>query len=108
MAGIVTIKDIELGAPQLINVSATAAQLLPSRLGKTFRKSFYLVPLTAGVLVTIVPSEGSVVANTGYVLSQYQPFLDVRSEGYKPYQGEWKVVASGNGQVALVEQVDPQ
>lgn len=106
MTGTVTHQEIKLGVPSIVSVSATSQELLPSRLGRSHRKTFYIVPLTAGVIVTISPTETPAVATQGYVLSQYQPYLDVRSQGYDPYQGAWQVVASGNGSIAVVEVVD--
>jgi hypothetical protein len=103
---LVTFEDIQLGTPRIVDVSATAAQLSASRLGASARKIFYIVPLTAGVIVTISPVEQTATALKGFVLTQYQPYIEARSAGYEPYQGAWQVVASGAGQISVVEVFD--
>lgn len=103
---IVTLADIENNNVQLINVSGTQAELSPTRLGRTRRTVFYVCPITAGVTVTLVPTDGTAVVNTGFVLAANQPFIEVLSDEFVPYQGQWKVVASGAGQVAFVERVE--
>lgn len=101
---IVTQSEIELSTPQTVAVTATAKILSYSRLGRTRRTSICITPLTAGVTVTVVEGEiDQCVANAGYVLQQYQPFLDSDQSGAKCWQGAVCVVASGAGNISVSE-----
>lgn len=104
MASPVTLSEIELSTPQLLAVSGTQTTLSASRLGKSRRTFLSIIPLTAGVEVTISFGEQDAIINAGLVLKQSQPFiqsLDVNERGV--YQGEIKAIASNIGQVAFVE-----
>lgn len=99
----VTDAEIELSTPRTVSVSTTSTELSPTRLGRTRRTSFLIVPLTAGVTVTITKGEQDAVANQGYVLTQNQPYVEATSEGFLCYQGALQVVASSAGSVSIVE-----
>jgi hypothetical protein len=96
--------DIEPTNPQLLAVSATASTLSPTRIGRTKRSFFSVIPVTSGVTVTIVFGDSVAEVEKGIVLIQNQPFsqsLDINGRGV--YQGTIQAIASGNGDVAFVE-----
>lgn len=112
MAYIVQNEDIENTTPQLLSVSGTASTLSNTRLGRARRTFFSIIPITAGVTVTIVLGDSAPVATQGIVLIQNQPFsqsLDNDNLG-EPckgvFQGTIQAIASGAGQVAFVEIFD--
>ena len=102
----VTDNDIESSTPSTISVSATASTLSATRLGKSPRSFFSIIPLTVGVTVTVTFGDAPAIANAGLVLGQNQPYLEVKSDEFMPYQGTINIVASGNGSVALLERYD--
>lgn len=103
MAHIVTYDEIDLSSPRTVSVSATSTTVSTSRLNLPRRTSFFLVPLTAGVTVTVTKGDGAAVANAGIVLIQNQAYLESDSEGFLCWQGAIQAIASGNGSVAVVE-----
>lgn len=97
-------REIELTQPQLITVGATAVTLTPTRLGRARRSFLSIVPVTVGVTVTLVFGDTTPALNTGLPIEAKQPFiqsLDVNKKGV--YQGPIQAIATGPGQVALVE-----
>lgn len=108
MSRLVELSDIEPSTPQTVTVGATAVTLSEKRLGKTKRSFFSIVPITAGVTVTIVFGEGTAAVNAGLPLQAGQPFiqsLDINGRGV--YQGDIQAIASGPGSVAFVEIFEP-
>ena len=104
MAIPVELSDIENTSPQLLSVSGTASTLSQTRLGKAKRSFFSIIPITAGVTVTVVLGDSSPAVTQGIVLIQNQPFvqsLDINGKGV--YQGPIQAIASGAGSVAFVE-----
>jgi len=96
--------DIENTSPQLLSVSGTASVVSPTRLGKAKRSFFSLIPITAGVTVTLVLGDSAPAVNQGIVLIQNQFFLQsLDTNGKGVYQGNIQAIASGAGQVAVVE-----
>lgn len=106
MASLVTYEEIENASPRSVSVSATETQLAPSRLGQPRRKSFFIVPLTAAVTVTVTKGDAAAVAGEGYVLEKGQPMVEADGPNFDCYQGQLRVVATGNGSVAIVEVFD--
>lgn len=102
----VTEQEIDPVTPQLVTVGASEVVLSPSRLGRSHRIFFSLVPITPGVTATLCFGEGAAAANMGVPLNPNQPFVDCAGDSYMPYQGALKVVASGAGQVAFVERFE--
>lgn len=104
----VQLSEIENTAPQLLSVSGTASVLSATRLGRARRVFFSVIPITAGVTVTIVLGGSTPAVNQGIPLIQNQPFsqcLDVNGRGV--FQGEIQAIASGAGQVAFTEIFEP-
>ena len=97
-------QDIERTTPQLLTVDVNPVTLSATRLGLTKRSFFSIIPITAGVTVTIVFGDSVPVADQGIVLVKNQVFsqsLDTNGAGV--FQGTIQAIASGAGQVALVE-----
>ena len=109
MAYTVQDRDIELTTPQLVTVDVTEATLSASRLGLSMRSFFSIVPITAGVTVTVTFGDAPATANQGLPLIQSQPFSQslTNDDPEQPckgvYQGTIKAIASGPGRVAFVE-----
>jgi len=103
MAAVVEYNEIDLSAPRTVSVTATAAQLSNSRLGLPRRTSFSIIPLSAGVTVTVAKGDAPAVVNEGIVLIQNQAYIESDSDGYNCWQGAIQIVASGNGSVAVTE-----
>lgn len=102
----VTDRDIEVSTPSTVSVSATASTLSATRLGRAPRSFFSIIPLSAGVTVTVTFGDSPAVANAGLVLSTNQPYLEAKGDNFIPYQGTINIVASGAGTVAYVERFD--
>lgn len=100
---VVTLEDIDGALPRTVSVSATAAELSATRLGRKRRTQIIIVPLTAGVTVTITKGDSTAVANAGIVLTANQAFVEADDGGFKCWQGAIQVVASGAGSVAINE-----
>lgn len=101
---LVTEREIEKTTPQLLTVAATAITASATRLGLKRRSFFSIIPITAGVTVTVVFGDSIAVANQGIPLSANQPFsqsLDTNGRGV--FQGTIQLIASGAGQVAFTE-----
>jgi len=112
MAYIVQEKDIEPTTPSLLSVGATEVTLSATRLGRSRRSFFSIIPLTPGMSVTISYGEQTAVLNAGIPLIQNQP-LFASLTGTNPampcegvYQGEIKAIANIAGTVAFVEVFD--
>lgn len=103
MGKIIEYEEIDLSSPRTVSVSGTAAELSSSRLGLQRRTFFSIIPLTAGVTVTISFGDQTAVALQGISLIQNQPFSMSDSEEFKCWQGAIQVVASGAGNVAVTE-----
>lgn len=106
MARIVSYEDIEQSNPDYISVGATPTRVLLSRLGLPMRTLFSIVPLTAGVTVTVTLGPVNAAANYGVNLTASQPFTQAIIRPGEPdgcYQGEVWVTASGPGFISLQE-----
>ena len=100
----VTNDEIELASPQLLSVSGTASTLSATRLGRAKRTFFSIIPVTAGVTVTIVFGEQIAVVNAGVPVGNGQAFTQsLDSNGRGVFQGAIQAIASGAGSVALTE-----
>jgi len=89
--------------------SATSGEALFDRseqaLG-TRRTAFTIVPLSAGVTVTVALGDVPAVADAGIVLSANQPYSESSDGGFECWQGAVQIVASGAGNVAIRETLE--
>lgn len=96
--------DSQQSGGSTVAVSGTSTEILGSRVGfSKRRKSFTIVPTTAGVIVTVVKGDVPAVALSGIVMQQYQIMTESSSEGYVCFQGPIQAVASAAGAVAISE-----
>ena len=102
----VTDKEINSVTPELITVGASEVVLSDTRLGKSRRIFYSIVPVTAGVICTITFGDAPAVALTGLPLGQYQPLIDCAGDTYQPYQGTIKCIASAGGQISIMERFE--
>lgn len=104
MAVPVTWEEIENTEPQLKSVTTAASTLSASRLGRAKRTFFSIIPLSAGITVTVVLGDGTATASTGIVLVKNQPFVQsLDSNGKGVFQGTIQAIADGSGSVAFTE-----
>jgi len=96
--------DIDGTSPQLLAVSGTAVTLSDTRLGKARRIFLSIIPITAGITVTVVLGDISPAVGQGIQLSQTQPFVQSDdANGKGTFQGTVQAIASGGGYVAMTE-----
>lgn len=100
---VVQLSEIELAAPRSVAVSSTEAEISPTRLGRTRRTSLFIVPTSAGVVVTISKGDLPAVQNAGYVLQQGQAYVEADGDNFNCYQGAVHAVSSAGGNIAIVE-----
>lgn len=105
--GLVTEEEIELSAPQTLTVGTSDVEISATRLGKTRRTFFSIVPLTAGATITLTFGDSPAVANKGVVLSANQPYIETDDPGAPCYQGAIHAISSAPGSsVAIVERFE--
>lgn len=109
MADVVTYDEIERTAPRTVSISGTAIELSATRLGLKRRKSFVLVPTTAGVTATIIKGGefGSGAVLAGIPLGANQLYGEADSDNFNCWQGPINVIASGAGAISISETFDP-
>lgn len=104
MAGeLVTYDEIDLSSSRSVSVSGTEGELSPSRLGRKRRMQIVITPITAGVTIYVSKGDDAAAANKGIVLTANQSFVEADDQGFRSYQGQYRVVASGAGTVSVIE-----
>lgn len=96
----------EIDASQSTNaaVSTSDTEILQTRLGRRRRSALIITPTTSGVVVYISFGDRPAVATTGIVVLQNQPMQDTDSgDTYKCWQGAVHAIASGAGNVSIME-----
>lgn len=103
MAKPVSLEEIQKSAPRNVSVSTSDIEISGTRLNQSRRKFFSIIPLTAGVIVTITYGEQAAVQNAGFVIGQYQSVTGSDDVNNPCWQGPIHVVASAAGTVSIVE-----
>lgn len=92
-------------------VTATSSQIATTRIGKTPRTGFMLIPTTANMNASYRLSDSPAVLNSGLTFVTNQPFgqsANTVEEAMKVvWQGAIQCVSSINGNVAVFEQFAP-
>lgn len=88
---------------ETVSVSGTSVPIMSLVPSGAIRTQFAIIPLSAGVTVTIAKGDQAAVANAGIVLIQNQPYVEATDGGYICWQGPVQIVASGAGSVAVME-----
>lgn len=104
MGQIVSFEDVDQSKPQKFAVSTTPALASGTRIGATKRSFISIIPITAGITVTVTLGAFGAIADQGVDLLTNQPFAQsLDSNGKGVYQGEVYLTASGAGFVSMQE-----
>jgi hypothetical protein len=90
----------------LVSVSATTAVICKEVVGNKKRTQVIITANTAGVTVTISKGETAAVATYGLPLQSGSSYVEATDGGFTCWQGAIQAVASGAGNVSIVETFD--
>ena len=98
--------DQQYANPRTVTVGATDVELSATRQNKFRRVMISMTPITAGVTVTFSYGDSPAVANAGQTAGQNQPVVATSDAGSTCWQGAIHAIATGAGQVAVLEQFE--
>jgi hypothetical protein len=94
-----------------VAVSGTDVEISPTRVGRSPRVAFQLIPTTAAVTVSYALGGSPAVLNAGLTATQLQPIGQSANNVAEALQVVWQgpihAIASGAGNVAVFEQFAP-